>query len=1144
MLLLFLSFCLAIPISSTAGTDPAVLSAAQEISLAEALDRVGEEYQVFFSYNADLLSKTKIEFSYQKGEALEVVMERLLSNTNFGYKSYDNKYFVVYQKTKKGIRNSKKMTRTIKRMQKLEKKGNMRVLHRKADLLSNLNKAAELVAVQSMERTISGKVTGEDGEALLGVTILVKGTTSGTTTDLNGIYQLNAPDDADVLVFSYTGYETTEVNIDDRSVIDVVLKQDIASLEEVVVIGYSTRRKSDLTGSVAQITGNEIEKYIFSDPAQALQGRMPGVSVQAQGGAPGAGSVIAIRGTGTLSDAGPLFVIDGMLTGNMNSLNPSDIESVSVLKDASASAIYGSRAANGVVIIKTKRGAKGSINIDFDASTGFQNVINTLDWADARQYADIVNRADDNDGSPRSPANDTEFNPNNTSDLYDESFRTAYIHNANLRLYGGGEHTLYNLSLSYFDQEGIVKFSDFERLTARANASFTKGRFKLENTIGLTRSVNNPNPYFNKERNLLPTIRLKDDNGDWSASDIPDIPGAPTLGSFYGQGTIINELGRAALEDRTVTRNTLLGNLAASFEILNGLTYKLNLGLEFYDDNNYRFTPLHPVIVAGGNNDFAELRETNTRFLSQLIEHTLNFKRVVGKHNIDLLGGYTAQENNNRRLGIEARRFPSNDIRIASAAEEIASAPSSDVTSTIQSFFGRVSYSFDGRYLLTATLRRDGSSLFRDGLRWGTFPSMAIGWNISNERFMDDVNFISNLKLRASYGEIGSNNVAAYAIDPSLNLFSEYVLGDTPTRVTGYSITNGVNSNITWETTKTTNVGVEFGTLNNRLNITMDYFIKESEDVLVGLRLPLYTGFGNPIPFNTASIENKGFEFLADYNQQFGPLKLNVTGNFTILDNVVTALGDATPIIQGSFTSNTINSTKTDVGQPISSFFGYVVDGIYQSDEEATAANDQVGSPEAGDFRFKDLDGDGDIDGDDRDYIGNPTPDFEYAFNVSLEYKGFDLNLFFNGVSGNEILNGTKYRGYFDFNGNYFADALNGWTPSNTSTDIPRNTQADPGFNRRMSTFYLEDGSYFRLRNAQLGYTLPTRAVEAIGLTRTRLYVAVSNLFTITDYTGYYPEVGRNGRGAGNGRRIFNSGVDEGSYPVPREVRFGLQVSF
>ncbi|MEM9986056.1 MAG: TonB-dependent receptor plug domain-containing protein, partial [Bacteroidota bacterium] len=368
---------------------------------------------------------------------------------------------------------------------------------------------------------VTGTVTDANNDALQGAAVRIQGTTAGVLTDENGQYSIQAASDA-VLLVTYFGYANLEIPVDGRTTINFSMEEDVSSVDEVVLVGYSTQRKSDLTGAVGQLKGDDIENYLYTDASQALQGRMAGVSVQTQGGAPGADAVISIRGFGTLSDAGPLYVIDGMLTNTMSTLNPSDIEDISVLKDASATAIYGSRAANGVIIITTKKGVSGQLNIDADVSSGFQQVIRTLGWANAREYADIVNRANDNDGSPRSPANDTEFNPNNTSDLYGESFQTAMVNNANLRLYGGGENTLYSLSLNYYDQEGIVKFSDFERITARANGSFTKGRFKLENTIGLTRTVDNPNPYFNRERNLLPTIRLMDDNGDWSASDIPD----------------------------------------------------------------------------------------------------------------------------------------------------------------------------------------------------------------------------------------------------------------------------------------------------------------------------------------------------------------------------------------------------------------------------------------------------------------------------------------------------------------------------------------------------------------------------------------------------------------------------------------------
>lgn len=999
---------------------------------------------------------------------------------------------------------------------------------------------AAFAVSHAQDVSISGTITDETGEPLAGANVLVKGTTNGTQTDFDGNYTINADSNA-TLVISYIGFTTIEENIAGRTSINLTLGEDASQLEEVVVIGYGTQKKSDVTGAVATVDAESIEKFTFTDASQALQGQLAGVSVQSNGGAPGAGSDIVIRGIGTFSNNGPLFVIDGVITGNMSSLNPSDIESVSVLKDASALAIYGSRAANGVVIVNTKKGTRGKLSIDLNTSYGVATVIRELDWANNRQYADIVNRANDNDGNARFPANDAQFDPSYGSDLYGESVQTASIHDTNLRLSGGGENTLMSLSLNHFDQEGVIKHSDFQRTTARFNGSFTKGNFRLESTIGLTRTVNNPNPYFNKERNLLPTINLRNSAGEFSASDLQDRGIDAALGAFYGPGTIVNELGIAALEDRTVTRNTVLGNLAASYEIFDGLTYKLSLGIESYANNNYRFSPAERVIFDGSNRAFSELSETNENFLSTLVENTLNYKKVFGNHAIDLLGGFTEQVNDVRSLGVNAINFPSNDIRVA-AAGEVQNTPSFQGTDAIQSYFGRLNYTFADRYVITGTLRRDGSSLFKEGLKWGSFPSAAVAWNISNEPFMKNVESITNIKLRAGYGEIGSNNVGRYATDPVLNLFSEYILGVNQTRVTGYSITNSVNPDLTWETTKTTNVGLEFNTLNDRLSITMDYFKKDTEDILVSTPLSFITGTGNAVPANRGSITNSGFEFLANYRNQISDdFSLNATFNFSTLNNEVTSIGDGSPIRSGSFTSNTIFSTRTDVGEAIGSFYGYTVDGIYQTDEEATAANDQPGNPVAGDFKFKDIDGDGDIDEDDQTYIGNPAPDFEYGLNLSAEYKDWDLSLFFNGVSGNEILNGTKYRGYFDFNGNYLADALNGWTPSNTNTDIPRNTQADPGFNRRMSTFYLEDGSYFRLKNAQVGYSVPEEILDKIKLAKLRLYVSAINLFTISDYEGYYPEVGRNNRG---GRGVFTRGVDEGSYPTPRTFQLGLQVSF
>lgn len=996
------------------------------------------------------------------------------------------------------------------------------------------------VSAQSL--TVSGTVTTQtDGSSLPGVNVVLKGTTIGTVTDVNGSYSLNVDNKESVLVFSSVGYVSEEITVGGQTVINVALSEDIQALQEIVVIGYGTQKKSDLTGSVGQVKGEDISKYTYSDATQALQGRMAGVRVESNGGAPGANTIVTIRGQGTLSDNGPLYVIDGMLTGSMDMINPSDIESISVLKDASASAIYGSRAANGVVIVTTKKGTEGTPRINVDVNYGVQKAAKTIDWANNRQYADIVNRAMDNDGNARWPANDSQFNPNNGNDMQGETLRTAPIFNADVRVSGGTEKATYSISLSHLNQDGVVKQSSFQRTNLRANSSFTLGRFKFEETIGLTRTVDNPNNYFNREREQLPTINLYDADGNFSGSDAPE---GVAFGSFYGVGSMNNSLGLATLEDRTVTRNTALGNLAASFEIVEGLTYKLNFGFEAYANNNYKFTPTYFFNpTAQGNKTFAELNETNTNYLSTLVENTLNYNRTFDKHSIDVVAGYSQQISNSRSLGAVARNFPNNDIRVASAAEDRAQMPSQDLTKAIQSYFGRVNYSFDDRYLLTATVRRDGSSLFKEGLRWGTFPSFAAGWNLSNESFMSNFSLLTDMKIRASYGEVGSDNVPIYAISPELNLFSEYPLGTTQQRATGYSITKGVNPNIFWETSKTTDIGVEFNTLQRKLNISMDYFVKNSEDVLVELALPLYTGFGNRVPFNTASIKNSGFEFIGTYSQSVGDFTYSVGANFSILHNEVTALGDATPIIEGQFTSNGLKSTKTDVGHPVGSFYGYIVDGIYQSDEEADQAND-ANSPQAGDMKFRDINGpdgtgpDGAIDVYDQTYIGNPAPNFIYGINFSGEYKKFDINLFFNGVAGNDILNANRYRGYFDTEGNYLADALNAWTPENTDTDIPRNTWSDPGFNRRTSDFYLESGAYFRLRNMQIGYTFleNTKAFQ-----RMRVYLSGQNVFTFTKYKGYYPEVGRNTRGS---RRIFNAGVDENAYPTARTYQLGLQVTF
>ena len=983
-------------------------------------------------------------------------------------------------------------------------------------------------------QTITGTVRGEE-ETLIGVSITKKGTSSGTVTDLDGKYTIQATPE-DVLVFSYTGYTTTEVPVNGQSVINVTMAPDVTSLEEVVVVAYGTQKKSDLTGSVATVGGKELGKFPVANATESLQGRLTGVQVESAGGAPGAGTFVTIRGSGTLSNAQPLYVIDGMLVGNMDNLNPADIESVSVLKDASASALYGSRAANGVVIVTTKKGRPGGLRIEADFSGGAQSAVRRIDWANARQYADIRNRANDNDGVGRSFANDTGFDPNVDTDIQDLSLRTGYIYNTGVRISGGTEAFTFNVSGNYLNEEGIVVESDFSKANARVNSTFNKGRLSIQQTLGLNRTVNNPNFLFNRERDILPTVPFMDAEGNFTATASED--GSTAI---YGVGNIGNSVGLATLEDRTVTSYGVLGNIAATFEIIDGLSYKLSTSVDYGNTNNFRFTPTFMFnATQPGSNFISELNESNGTFTSTLIENTLNYSKLLGgKHQVGLLAGYSRQVSNFRSLGSVARNFPNNNIRVASAAQTFANAPAFNSTEALLSSFGRVTYAYDSRYLFTGTLRRDGSSLFREDLRYGIFPSVAVGWNISNEDFWNPTGLINELKLRASYGEIGSNNTQPYGIDPQLNLNSAYPFGagSNQVRQTGFSITNIANSDIQWETTTTTDIGLEAALLDNKLKLTADYFVKNTNDILVNLVIPPSTGGTNRPAFNAASVRNSGIELGINYGNFVGDFNWSVGANFSTLNNEVTELsGD--PIVGGQFTSNGLRSTLTDVGQPIGAFYGYRQIGVYQTDAEAEA--DGRTDARAGDFRFEDINGDGMLNEEDQTYIGSPIPDFTYGFNFNFFYKSFDATLLFNGVAGNEILNANIYRGYFDTEGNYLADALNGWTPENPSQSIPRNTLTDQAFNRRTSTFYLESGSYFRLRNLQIGYTLPSSVVSGQGaFSRVRAFLNVQNLFTITDYTGYYPEVGRNGRG---GTNIFNAGVDEAAYPTPRTIMFGLQV--
>lgn len=995
--------------------------------------------------------------------------------------------------------------------------------------------------------TVKGKVTSAEGADLIGVTIQEDGTINGAATDVDGSYTISVSGSTARLVFSYTGFKPKTFTVGNQTTIDVSLEEDIELFDEVVVIGYGTQKRSDLTGSIAVLSGEGLDKLQVGDPSQLLLGRMPGVRVESAGGSPGAGTNIVVRGVSSLSNSDPLFVIDGMFTDNMDFLNPADIKSIQVLKDASAAAIYGSRAANGVVIVTTIDG-KGvdGIRVDFETSYGNQSQIKKLDWLTGSEYADLRNaftRANTADGQePNLIPGFNEFLDRSVNTIIDDiAIRNAPIANNTLKVYGGSGDVSFNISGNWLDQEGIILASDFDRKTFRANTAIDKDRLQISQSLTFSSTYRTINSIWNLGNNILPTIPFKNPENEGGF-------GGATEDIYNVDGN--NHIGRALLQDRHETKDNVLGNLNVSYELLEGLTARANLGVQYFVSSDYTFTPKFFISNnLDANRQQAELIDRTGKFVNLLGEGTLDYTKSVGKHAFNVLGGVTSQKTTNDRGVVWVSGFPSNDIRQVSAASTVVQIQGTETVSTLQSVFGRLNYNFDEKYFVSATVRRDGSSRFSEANRYGVFPSFGVGWTISKENFLVDNPVIDNLKLRASYGELGSQNIGDYAFIPVLNINSDGVFGSGQGRVPGVSQTVFANPNLVWETTKTYDIGLDIALFDYKLTFTVDYFDKKSEDILVDLRIPPTSGTNVSVAQNAASIQNRGLELSGVYSNQIGELNLNIGANLTFLNNEVLALGEnIAPIAGGS--SGGFSSTLTTVGGEVAAYYGYEVTGIYR-DQELLDADLAAGlaDPSAmlGDFIYNDIDGNGILDLNDQDFLGSYVPDYEYGFTIDASYKNFDLNMIFNGVAGVDIWNYGRNRNLLTVtNSNVIREALDYWTPENPDASLPR--LGGGANNARPSSFYVESGAYFRLRNIQLGYTLPNSLLERLNIRKIRLYGSVQNLFTITKYSGYYPEIGRSQddelRVVDNNNLLFYAGVDQSSYPTPRMMIFGLQVGF
>jgi TonB-dependent starch-binding outer membrane protein SusC len=994
-------------------------------------------------------------------------------------------------------------------------------------------------ALLAQQKTVTGKISDETNAPVPGVSITVKGKPNiGTTSDAAGNFSIQVSPN-DVLLFESVGYQQQEIKAGDQTSVNVKLSIAQTNLNEVVVIGYGTVRRKDLTGAVASIKGSDIKAQGVSDITRSLQGRMPGVNIESAGGDPGSGTRILIRGVGTLGNSTPLYIVDGVQVSNINNLSPTDIESIDVLKDASAAAIYGSRAANGVVLVTTKSGRSGKPVVQFNTNIGMQKIANQIDVLNAREWATVSNAAHDAAGLPKL---DIAQNPDQLgegTDWQDAIYRTAPVQQYELLVSGGNESSRYSVSGSYNDQKGIVDVTGYKRYNVRVKSETTKGRLKFGETVLVSRErwVRMPGGWGGQGGNPIGS----------AAKMIPvfDIYDTSALGGFAGAyGPVVNvanPMAQLYLQDINRETTSILANAYGDLTILPGLRYRLNLGYTnvFTSNNDYWKRYNVGTLFSHPTNDLSQNKDQN---MLVLLENTLNYDKRIGKHSIQALAGYTFQENTYSYMSASRTNLP-DGISVIDAGAGTSSSGGNKRQNDLISYLGRVIYSFDDRYLLTASFRRDGSSRFGRDYRYGNFPSVAVGWNISNERFFEPyLNKLSTLKLRASYGVLGNQEIGDYQYSAAIASNINYVSGADQQKWFGSIQTAFASPNIKWENTKTFNVGLDLGFLNNRLNLTADYFIKETSDVLLNVPIPGSAGsVSNPV-VNAGTLRNKGIEIGANYNGKVSKLNYNVYGTFSAVRNKVVELGTGSQqIFGGQPTHHGASTTVTQAGGPISAFYLIKAEGVFNSQEEINSHSKggQLIQPNAapGDIKFLDANGDGQISDKDRVYCGSPFPKFEYGFGFNASWSNLDINVFLQGTHGNKIYNGLRQDlESMSLEFNYSKSTLNAWTPQNHS-NIPRAIINDPNYNDRTSSRFLEDGTYLRMKTLQLGYTFPESLINSIKISSLRAYASIDNLFTITDYSGYNPDIGRSGS-------ILDRGVDYGhvAYPLAKTFSLGVQL--
>ena len=1133
----------------------------ERVSLKQAFQKIESVSKYKIAYNATQLDVNKIVTLNQKNVDVLKVLDAILAGTDCTYKINDG--YIVITPVQKG---------TV--------------------------------------RKIEGTVKDTKGEPIIGATVMVKGTATGTITDFDGNFSLDATDGAN-LEISYVGYQSQQIKAISGKLLAVTLKEDTEILDEVVVVGYGTQRKRDVTTSIASVRASDLKGQPVSSMAEAMAGKMPGVQITQGTGAPGSSLQIKVRGTGTITaGTSPLYVVDGvpLAKDQLNTFNMNDVESIEVLKDASSAAIYGSRGSNGVVLITTKKGTSGKTTVTYGGYYAWQSVSKKIDMLDAYEYAELaydarnntyvdkmesINRkriaagnsplpfsiSDNNALRLKNSGNDyntivpMELIPylNGTpgltnTDWQDEIYRTAGMQNHTVSASGGSDKIKYYVSLDYLNQDGIIINSDFKRYGARLNLDVSEGIFKfgitLNPSLTIENKVNSDGAYNSNGGGVVasalhssPIFPVYNDDGSfcfaqnsWSA-DTETIMDDGSIKRGNSQTQVWNPVALAMLQKDEKKASRIFGNIYGEVAFLPSLKYRANFGVDLYNDSEDTFRPSTiPLSNTKGNPEsIPEATSQTSRIYNWVFEQTLSYNKNFGGHSVSVLGGWTMQYQRDESNYAFANGFIINSIPTLNAGT-VTRGNSNASEWSLLSALARIQYNYLGKYMITGALRADGASRFGKNNRWGYFPSVSLGWRISEEKFMNSLEFIDDLKLRVSYGLTGNFNIPNYGAQGELAYYSYVLGGSSPDAIKGAAPKSMPNPDLKWEKTAQVNVGFDATLFKNRLTLGLDLYNSNTYDLLLNVPVPMTTGYTTRLE-NIGKVNNKGIEFNISTNHQMGDVTWSAYFNISKNINEVKALGPGNAdIISSGSVGNAYFITR--VGEPIGSYYLPVVEGVYKNQAEVDASLHYVDSPsnygladtKPGDFKFKDVNGDGilDISDTDRAIVGNYMPDFTYGFGANIAWKGIDLGVIFQGVYGNEILNLSR-RYFYNHEGNMnnYKGALDRWK----SEDNPgsgmnvRANRVSKGQNGTTSTWHVEDGSYLRIKNISLGYTFPMSLVNKVCLQAARIYCSIQNPFTFTRYEGYNPEVS-------NRNSVTTNGEDYGVYPLARTISLGVNLTF